>query len=473
MLHLLKHTALRLWATLCMGVPAGLAMLTALNEPPGTAWPLALMGAILAGVFLLVGWGANRIGRRAVARRLSDSAVLERAGHIGAAEAALRQAVALYDSFVMSPLARRQMADRLLDRLARFHLARPDRRAEGLGSVRAYLARHPQDRSMAEAWMRWIEEPGRARAADEDLVDRVAAARADDLDLQRLLGRHCLASGRTDFQALTIYRRVIEGDRQAAPEWIRRLAGLFLREGRADDWALQIYLDAWDGGKDRADLQRGLAACLNHLVENDDNRGGLARARDCLAGCDAVDLEILGEGFKGPRPPQRRALRPAAAGQPVRRALTALRRSGRDLMAAVGHAGRSRAVRRGLVWAAATTSAAGLALLLVNTLGHLMVRESPPAATPPPPQPRAAIVLHPYTIQVAAYLRQAHAQRLVEQLQRQKIDARWNEARGKDRIWYQVRVSHFADKESALAYGQDLKRQGLIEDFYVANHEGP
>ena len=82
-----------------------------------------------------------------------------------------------------------------------------------------------------------------------------------------------------------------------------------------------------------------------------------------------------------------------------------------------------------------------------------------------------AAAADPYTIQVAAYLKLEHAQRFVDTLRSQKIDARWNEARGKNKIWYQVRVAHFPDKESALAYGETLKRQGVIDDFYVANHE--
>ena len=192
MVHLLKHTALRLWLTLLLGAPAGIGLLTILNEPSGSAWPLGLMGANLIAVFILLGWCGNRLGRGAIARHLSESGILERAGRTAAAEAALRKAVALYDSFVVSPMARRRLADPLIERLARFHLGRPDPRAEGLDSVRAYLAVHPEDRAMAEAWMRWIEQQARSEPGDEDLVDRIAAARPDDLPLQQMLGRHCL-----------------------------------------------------------------------------------------------------------------------------------------------------------------------------------------------------------------------------------------------------------------------------------------
>ena len=84
-----------------------------------------------------------------------------------------------------------------------------------------------------------------------------------------------------------------------------------------------------------------------------------------------------------------------------------------------------------------------------------------------------AAVNDPYTIQVAAYLKREHAEHYVTELRSRQIDAHWKEARGKNKIWYQVRISHFPDKASALAYGEALKSRQLIEDFYVANYDPP
>ena len=46
-------------------------------------------------------------------------------------------------------------------------------------------------------------------------------------------------------------------------------------------------------------------------------------------------------------------------------------------------------------------------------------------------------------------------------------------AKGKKKKWYQGRVSHFVSKKSAIAYGESLKKKGLIDDFYVANYSRP
>ena len=83
------------------------------------------------------------------------------------------------------------------------------------------------------------------------------------------------------------------------------------------------------------------------------------------------------------------------------------------------------------------------------------------------------VVTDPYTLQVAAYLKTEHADKYVAQLKSMGLDAYWTKAQGAKSKWYQVRLSHFADKASARAYGDSLKAKGIIDDFYVANYQRP
>ncbi|MCP4625942.1 MAG: SPOR domain-containing protein [bacterium] len=71
---------------------------------------------------------------------------------------------------------------------------------------------------------------------------------------------------------------------------------------------------------------------------------------------------------------------------------------------------------------------------------------------------------------VAAYLKPEYARNYVQQLKKRGLDAYWSEAVSGDKKWYQVRVSHFASKQAARDYGQRLKVQGIIDDYYVANY---
>jgi cell division protein FtsN len=113
--------------------------------------------------------------------------------------------------------------------------------------------------------------------------------------------------------------------------------------------------------------------------------------------------------------------------------------------------------------------------MLYNTFSHLLT--SPPPAPPPVPvvgKPLEIVaVTDPFTIQVAAYLKRDHAERFVAELRGRNLDAQWQEARSNDKTWYQVRISHFADRAAALAYGERLKQEGIIDDYYVVNYDRP
>ncbi|MCP4024660.1 MAG: SPOR domain-containing protein, partial [Desulfobacteraceae bacterium] len=54
-------------------------------------------------------------------------------------------------------------------------------------------------------------------------------------------------------------------------------------------------------------------------------------------------------------------------------------------------------------------------------------------------------------------------------LKEKGVDATIKEATGGGKTWYLVRVSEFPDKTSAAAYGQELKKQKIIDDFFVNN----
>ena len=74
---------------------------------------------------------------------------------------------------------------------------------------------------------------------------------------------------------------------------------------------------------------------------------------------------------------------------------------------------------------------------------------------------------------MAAYLKPEYAKSYVQDLKKRGLDAYWSEAVRGDKRWYQVRVSHFATKQFARDYGEKLKAEGVIDDYYVANFSRP
>jgi cell division septation protein DedD len=126
-------------------------------------------------------------------------------------------------------------------------------------------------------------------------------------------------------------------------------------------------------------------------------------------------------------------------------------------------------VRYGLGAVIAAGAAAGGIWFFVNAGdGLLRPADIPTAAEPAAAAP--AEVRDPYTLQVAAYLKPEYALKFVDDLKQRGHDAYWTETASGGKTWYQVRIAHFPDPQSARDFGARLKQKGIIEDFYVTNY---
>ena len=107
----------------------------------------------------------------------------------------------------------------------------------------------------------------------------------------------------------------------------------------------------------------------------------------------------------------------------------------------------------------------GLLLFLMNTVSHLFSQKVPQTVS----QKIEIKIPKPFTIQVAAYLKEEHAEKYIERLQQKGVSATIKQVDGGGKTWYLVRILEFENKESASQYGQKLKQQKLIDDFFVNN----
>jgi hypothetical protein len=392
--------------------------------------------------------------------------------------------VAVFDSFLISPFEKRKKSIILAARMARFYLARTDKQHASERFLVSYLYDHPEDEEVVENWMTQIENRGGLKEAHQELAYRIGNAQPKNKDIQRVLARFYLLMERADFPALQTYRRVFDESDQMSPQFIENLSQLFLRERRADEWALKVYLQAIQRGGARSKLLRGLAACLRWTRATARNKSLRQQASKYLEGFDELQLKQMRSGFKPPAPPPEPVKRRRKMGMRafVVEAIVGLAKGFaaaisaavawivRRVTAFVDLLTRSRKARRALASAVLAGLTAGVALLMINTLGYLTKTET---AVRQKVQGKAVVVTDPFTIQVAAYLKSEHAHRYVVQLKKHGLDAYWTQAVSANKRWYQVRVSHFADKQSARQYGESLKTKGIIEDFYVANYRRP
>lgn len=490
MVALLRHLSFRIWFTVLLGGLASLLLMPAAARVTGLSqivYP-AIASWIL--VFMATGWGWNRLGRWLVAKKIREAEIWERGGRRSDAEAVFRKCAALHDSFLISPMARGRSAGRITASMARFYLAGGDVRPDSAAVITAYLRAHPGDGELAESWLHHLagQSAGSRTHRDLDLCHRIGKAQPENMNVQRPLARICLADGRTDFPALTAYRKVLSGRGKAAAMVYEKLSALFLAEGRADLWALQVYLAALRLNRQREELLKGIAASVHLIAETVENRRTLAIARKLLGGIPPEEHPVLPEGFTAPIPglPQDNPnnsgkIAIGAAGGMERMRSWGRRGLSGGLLAACGlfstlltllrrllSAGRSARGRRLFKWGVCVAVSALFALMVVSTVSHLLSsggRRSQEKAI------FEAKIVDRFTVQVAAYLKPHHAERFVAKLRAKEVDARWSEVRTSEKRWYQVRVSHFPTKEEAKAYGEGLKSSGIIDDFYVANHE--
>lgn len=126
-------------------------------------------------------------------------------------------------------------------------------------------------------------------------------------------------------------------------------------------------------------------------------------------------------------------------------------------------------MRRALVLTLIAGAGAGVGWMVLNRID---VFEPDPASAPPvglPASPASVAAADQFALQVAAYLRQDYALKLVEDLKKKGLKAYSVETASSGKTWYQVRIAPFPDPQAARDFGRDLKWRGVIDDFYVTS----
>ena len=476
-LSYLRHISIRIWIAVLLGGIVSLLVLPMLQLRFGLENNFWLAAVILLFFFWATGWVLNRWALSNANYLMAEAGSFERDGMYHEAERSFQKAVSIFDSFMVSPPVRRKKAGDLGARLARFYLARSRRDHSSEDFLVTYLKSNPQDGAVAEHWLNQISGGGGLKEEHQELAARIGDAQPQNQFIQSTLARFYLLLERTDFSALQTYRRVWESDQSTAAGFINDLARLFVKEKRADEWALKIYLQALAGNADRSGCLSGLAACVRWTPATERNRHLLQSARNYLKDFDADALEHMRSGFHPPvpiKPPRktRKKIEPMAILAGTARALYRYPRAivrwiFYRIKAAAKIIQHSRKVRRVLTGILLFGLAIGIGALVINTVSHLTVKEAPidQAAAPV-----VEVTPDPFTLQVAAYLKPEYAKQFVQQLKKRGLDAYWSEAVSGEKRWYQVRVSHFATKQAARDYGEKLKADGIIDDFYVANY---
>lgn len=473
--------AFRIWSTTLFGGLLGLWILTIIQSYIDIDWILLPALISLAFTFVVIGRLSTRYGLHQVKLLVDEATIWERAGRHNQAESAFNKAVAVYNSFLISPKAKKKNSVPLIAQMARFYLACAEKDYNSQTFILSYLAEHPDDSELAEDWLFQIGSHGLMNKKYQDVANRINQALPEHVRIQQLLARFYLSARRNDFLAQQTYRRVLAMTDESSTDIIRELASIFLLEGRSDEWALEIYLKSYEMDKNSTDILNGIAACVYWIPKTDQMKPEVQKAWKLLTGMDEAKLASMRDGFKPPiqMPAEKKVAAELKRLSDIYRLLQRFTKATYQFIKFVsiqivkgiknlyGFFKASKKSKIVLKWSVVGGFVSILIFMIINTIGYLV------KASHDGKQHRAgveAVVTDPFTLQVAAYLKPEHADKYVSMLKKHNIDAYWTEAVGKKKKWYKVRVSHFPDKKSAIEYGELLKSKGLIDDFYVANY---
>ena len=467
-----RHLGLRLWFTAFAGGIASISLLPWWQQVLGVGWLAIPAAAIMATCFAGVGWVMNRIGLIFLNRHVHEATVWERAGMMTEAEKAFRKAMAAFDSFWLSPILRRGKHHWFSGLMARFYLGQKSESGFARSLTATHLKHFPDDKAVAEPWLEQLLTYERHLPQEHEAAALVSERLAHHRQIQRLLLQYYLANGRIDFDALQTYRRMWKSDQPFPKETLLGLARLLRNEYILNHWALQVYMMAYKDG-DLGAIE-GIAAAVKWLPVTEESRSLLQSAEKLIEGLPEQLPESPDLNFKPAqvepllKNAEKRSYPKRAKRKTLSQLLTSVRYNGAQWIARLSDFVTSRQLRRALP---GIIIVAGL--MVVATAGWQFFSgrsvEEPIVAKTVVQE--KVVVSDPFTIQVAAYVKPEDAQRFVEQLKKEARDAFWTQAKSADRTWYQVKVSHFIDREGAQKYGQELKAKGLIDDFYVANYD--
>ncbi|WP_020590242.1 SPOR domain-containing protein [Desulfobacter curvatus] len=467
MIRVIRHISVRFWLTTLMVLPSGFILF-----PRLTGWLSDMPASVfICLMYLLFGLGLgismDIAGLWHIKGLVREAQLWERSGIATRAEKKFIRAVRIFDSAWISPLAARRAGPVLISSLARFYLASGSRRREIQGAASVWLAQNPRDESLARFWLE--------RLRDQDL------------------------SG-TFFQSILT---ALADNWYAEPDLCRILVDLFLEQGRMDFSASRLYrsfLDLTDGDKDLSQQDKARAETIREMmfarldVPEPDPEPEIPEPGLGTLGDERIELTAFmsgdqeGDGRLGSLGDQ--AVEDGPAGwRPEHDIYAGQQTSGRmsALMSGIGRKSseggsfiadktgkakhavltliQAREIWWGRVWGI-VIACLGIWLIFFvwGTFSHMFKTAEQPA------RQIKVVIPKPFTIQVAAYHKKAHADNYMATLAQKGIDTTMKVTDGGGKTWYLVRVSEFTDQKRAQAYGNRLKADHIIDEFFVTKN---
>ncbi len=425
MIWILRNISLHVWLTVLFAVPFSFYLLPGFNRYFPGIEPLIVVSVTIITVAFIFSVLMDLAARKIITALIKEGAVWERSGISSRAEKNYIKALRIYDTFLLWPLSAKKTAKTLTGAIAKFYLNPQEFDSYSQNhdyklSALIYLKMNPQDYDIAQLWLTGLRNAEIVTSFEQEILSILAERYYNDKVLSLLILDLFLGLERKDFTAKKLYIHILKND-ECKDEYEAKIEALI--------------------GKQETKLQQQISFI----------RHGKKYA-------DKIDIfSIVSSLFKKSFSCLKWVLRNSAA------FITFLMLS---VVRGYNFVKKHEKTEFYVKICSLILISVGLLFFLNNTVSHIFKSRSIEDKSNTLPQVK---ISRPFTIQVAAYLKEKYALRYVDILTKKGIDAKIKTISGGGKTWFVVRVSEFEDKKSAAAYGEKLKKQKIIDDFFVNN----
>ncbi|MBU8848510.1 MAG: SPOR domain-containing protein [Desulfobacterales bacterium] len=419
MIWILRNISVHLWLTTLFTIPLTFYIMPGLTRFfPGIS-PLTTGLVAITGLVVVIGFLMDMTAKKAVMNLIKEGQAWERSGILNKAEKNYIKALRIYDTFLLWPFSAKKTARQISGAVAKFKLNTSVKNQNFKLGTMVYLKMNPEDEDIARLWLEQLRQSTVVTSFEQEVLSALAEKHYAGKFLSGLMTDIFLGLERKDYIAKKLYQHVLQ-DPVFKKRYSERIENAIGKTDKTLQQEVSFLLPEKKSGK-KIEIGKKIGSIKNE---------GVSYLKNAWAFIGSVVSFLISS-------------------------------AGRATAYVKKHEKTQFYLKAGFL----SIVSIWLGFFIISTMSHMFKSKAVE-------KQKVKIQIQmpkPFTIQVAAYLNQQHADRYIDVLKKKGIDAIVKKVDGGGKTWFVVRVSEFADKKSATAYGQKLKQQKIIDDFFVNN----
>ena len=420
MIWILRNISVHLWITTLFAIPLTFYIIPGLTRFFPGINPLTTGLVTITGIIVVIGFLMDATAKKAVMNLIKEGQAWERSGILNKAEESYIKALRVYDTFLLWPFSAKKTAQEIAGAIAKFKLNTSIENQNFKLGTAVYLKMNPMDEDIVQLWLGQLRRSTIVTSFEQEVLSVLAEKHYTNKHLSALMIDIFLGLERKDFTAKKLYQHVLKNS-LLKKRYSKRIEDMI---GRSADETLQQEVSFIKPEK-RLREKNEIGKKIWWII----GRGIFYLKNFWVFIGSVLRFLILSVG------------KVTAYIKKHERIQFYLKAGFLSIVS---------------IW---------LGFFIISTISHIFK----PIAVEKEKEKIQIQVPKPFTIQVAAYLKQKYAVRYVDVLKKKGINAMVKKVDGGGKTWFVVRVSEFVDKKSAAAYGRTLKQQKIIDDFFVNN----